>query len=152
MVTAVAAALWAAPCVSRKDPWPSLRTAKRLQFRCVPTQKFRGAHSAFAFQLHVPQRKRALAGGNDQSALAAQNFAWLAAEIDKRCGKDFQVLSADLRKRARPRIEAANFSLDYFRRFGPINFPVFPLQLWRISRKRIVLRSARRASRGEQAQ
>ena len=118
----------------------------------MPTQKFRGAHSPFAFQLHVPQRKRAPAGGNDQSALAAQNFAWLAAEIDKRCGKDFQVLSADLRKRARPRIEAANFSLDYFRRFGPINFPVFPLQLWRISRKRIVLRSAGRDSRGDQAQ
>src|SRR6476646_10036377 len=89
----------------------------RANERTVSAQKFRGAHSAFSFQLHVPQRKRALAGGNDQLPLAAQNFPRLAAKIDNRCGKYFQVLSADLRKRAWPRIKRANFSLDCFCQF-----------------------------------
>src|SRR5690242_13183208 len=89
--------------------------------RSVAAQKFRGAHPFFAFELYFSQRQRAFASRNNQLFFADQNVSWLAAKIDKRRREYFQVSLVDFHKRTRPRIERANFSLDYFRRFRPID-------------------------------
>src|SRR6266446_399387 len=79
----------------------------------VPTQKFRGAHSPFSFQLDIAEGKSAFACGNNELLFAAQNLPRLTVEIDDRSGKYFQVSPVDGHQRARPWIEGANFFLNY---------------------------------------
>src|SRR6266446_6606309 len=124
----------------------------------MATNEVVGAHSRFPFELNVLERKCFFAGGNDQPAIiCAQSFAWSSFSIDNLRAKnlEFELLPRPVCqncKRPWPRIVSANFSLDHFSWFRPINSSVFATQFWRISSERIILRDVRRISLHKQFQ
>src|SRR6267154_4577556 len=101
------------------------RLSRAAKSRSMPPQEFSCAHPPLSFQLNIAQRNRTVAGGDDKIVLAAQNLSSVATEADHRPRKDFQILIVELHERAGPRIEGANFSLNCFGCFGPIDLAVF---------------------------
>src|SRR5689334_2977543 len=52
------------------------------QQRGVTADEFRSGHSPFSFELHFGKSECALAGGNNQFFVAAQDLSRLAAQFD----------------------------------------------------------------------
>ena len=80
----------------------------------MSTHKVLSTHSSFSFELHFAQRDRAIARCDRNIVTDEIDTSRPLRRLRDRCRKNFQFPNSEFGKRAGPRIEGANFSLNCF--------------------------------------